>query len=68
MATVYKMAKGNFSRYFTTYNVGFINDIGAEDETQFDDVKSVKELSELFREFCKENDIPSNTVLYVEAV
>lgn len=41
---------------------------GMEDETQFESVKTLKELSDLFRDFCKENGFKTNTVTYVEAV
>lgn len=64
--TVRRAAAGNYSRYHGTYNIGFINDEGREDETQFDGVKSIRELQELFSGFCKENNFPENTVLYVE--
>ena len=61
--TVRKAAKGSYSRY-----IGFINSDGMEDETQFESVKTLKELSDLFRDFCKENGFKINTVTYVEAV
>ena len=64
--TVSKAAKGIFTRFHRTYNVGFINSDGAEDETQFDDVKSMKELGELFFQFCKENGFRKNSVTYIE--
>lgn len=50
------------------YNIGFINSDGMEDETQFESVKTLKELSDLFRDFCKENGFKTNTVTFVEAV
>lgn len=58
----------NYSRYHQKYNIGFINSDGMEDETQFESVKTLKELSDLFRDFCKENGFKTNTVTYVEAV
>ena len=64
--TVSKAAKGIFSRFHRTYNIGFINSDGSEDETQFDGVKSIKELEELFSGFCKENGFWKDTVTYVE--
>lgn len=66
--TVKTAAKGNYSRYHETYNIGFINSDGMEDETQFEGVKSLNELSDLFRDFCNENGFKRNTVTYVEAV
>lgn len=64
--TVSKAAKGIFSRFHRTYNIGFINSDGLEDETQFDDVKNIKELEELFSGFCKENGFRKDTVMYIE--
>ena len=64
--TVSKAAKGIFSRFHRTYNIGFINSDGLEDETQFDDVKNIKELEELFSSFCKENGFRKDTVMYIE--
>lgn len=66
--TVRGVAKGSYSRYNQKYNIGFINSDGMEDETQFESVKTLKELSDLFRDFCKENGLKTNTVTYVEAV
>ncbi len=66
--TVRTAAKGNYSRYHEKYNIGFINDDGAEDETQFEGVKTLKELADLFLDFCEENGYKTNTVTYVEAV
>ena len=64
--TVRKAAKGIFTRFHRTYNIWFINSDGSEDETQFDDVKSIKELEELFSDFCKENGFRKDTVRYIE--
>ena len=64
--TISKAAKGIFTRYHRTYNIGFINSDGLEDETQFDDIKSIKELGELFSGFCEENGFQKNTVTYIE--
>ena len=64
--TVSKAAKGIFTRCHRSYYIGFINSDGAEDETQFDDVKGIKELAELFSGFCKENGFRKNTVRYIE--
>lgn len=54
--TVRKAAKGSYSRSNQKYNIGFINSDGMEDETQFESVKTLKELSDLFRDFCKRTD------------
>ena len=64
--TVSKAAKGIFTRFHGTYNIGFINSDGSEDETQFDDVRSIKELEYLFFQFCKENGFRKNSVTYIE--
>lgn len=64
--TVSKAAKGIFTRFHRTYSIGFINSDGSEDETQFDDVRSIKELEELFSAFCKENGFRENSVTYFE--
>ncbi len=50
-----------------TYNVGFYNSVdNRDDETQFD-VEDMEELHELFRDFCKENDLQSDTQIdYIE--
>jgi hypothetical protein len=45
----------------STYNIGFINPEGKEDETQFDAFLK-EELTELWWDFCKENGI----ITYVE--
>lgn len=49
--TVRGAANGSYSRYNQKYNIGFINSDGMEDETQFESVKTLKELSDLFRDF-----------------
>ncbi|MGL5254548.1 MAG: LPD11 domain-containing protein [Brevinema sp.] len=48
-----------------TYRIGFINDEGNEDETEFE-ACNLHELLELYRNFCEENQFPMNTVTYVE--
>lgn len=50
-----------------TYDIGFINSDGAEDETEFD-VRDYDELVELWEDFCKENGFRYDSVLYVEKV
>ena len=53
------------------YNIGFVNSEGNEDETQFDIHgthsmrKTISELTELFADFCKENDFSTRKVSYV---
>lgn len=64
--TVREAATGEYSVYCRCYNIGFINDDGAEDETQFENVRTLRELSDLFRDFCKENGFKTNTVRYLE--
>ena len=54
-------------------NVGFINNEGFEDETQFSVSKPFteqgkEELEQLFSSFCKENGFNENAVMYVEVV
>ena len=50
-----------------TYQIGFVNSNGTEDETEFDNVHGLRELDKLYTTFCKENAFALNTVLYVEA-
>lgn len=53
------------------YDIGFINNEGNEDETQFDIQgtrsmrQTISELTELFADFCKENGFSTRKVLYV---
>lgn len=54
-------------------NVGFINSEGKEDETQFDIVsvgtpEGTKDLVEVYANFCKENNIEADTVMYLDIV
>lgn len=51
-------------------DIGFINtETEMEDETEFSiSAYDENELSELFSEFCKENKIADNTVIYVSVV
>ncbi len=49
-------------------SIGFENN-GVVDETQFHiNVYDVNELTELFSEFCKENNVPKNTVTSITVV
>ena len=50
-------------------NVGFLNDRNEEDEVQFDiHAYDVNELCQLFNDFCRENNFPANTVMYIAVV
>lgn len=57
-------------KVYQTVDIDFINSDGKEDETQFD-VKEIttpagqKELAELFKDFCIENNFSPNTVTAV---
>ena len=48
-----------------TYDIGFIDDVGRDDETEFD-VKDLDELVECWEDFCKENGFRYDSVTYVE--
>ncbi len=48
-----------------TYNIGFINDEGRDDETQFS-AENIDDLVELWEEFCRENGFRYDSVTYVE--
>lgn len=50
-------------------NIGFINDENREDQTRLDIMAYDEgELSNLFKDFCRENWFPQNTVTYVGVV
>ena len=50
-------------------DVGFINDENREDETELDIMAyDEAELSNLFRDFCRENGFPQNTVTHIVVV
>lgn len=59
---------------YISYNVGFINTSGMEDETQFDipaDAKQdevIIEILSLFKDFCMENNIEKPFITYIEAM
>ena len=65
---------GNLA-YICTFRIGFINPERGEwqgegianDETEFT-FESLDEADELYGEFCRENDLPEDTVKYVEIV
>lgn len=50
-------------------DIGFIDDENREDETEFG-IKAydVEELSSLFKDFCRENGFPQNTVNHIAVV
>lgn len=49
----------------STYNIGFINDEGRNDETQFD-AENLDDLKMLWDDFCMENHFMTDKVLYVD--
>lgn len=50
-------------------DVGFVNDIGQDDEKQMDiNAYDERELNRLFTDFCKENKFSTNTMTYVTIV
>lgn len=63
--------KVNDLKTWQMVTIGFINNENNEDATQFD-IKNIqtpagrKELAKLYHEFCKENNFPTDTVLYIE--
>ena len=50
-----------------SYNIGFINHNKQEDETQLD-VRSLKELIELWHSLYKEFDCDEDSILYVNLI
>lgn len=57
---------------YVSYNIGFINNEGKEDETQFDilvykdHTEAIEELMSLFNDFCNENNIKERKITYIE--
>ncbi len=57
---------------YISYNIGFIDNEGNEDETQFDipanysQSRAISDIMSLFRTFCKENNIANPSVIYIE--
>lgn len=57
---------------YISYNIGFVNDEGKDDETQFDipayknQSEAIEELMSLFNDFCKENNIKERRITYIE--
>lgn len=50
-----------------TYDIGFINDEVGEDETEFD-ADGINELEDLWEQFCEDEQIDPDSVVYVERV
>lgn len=65
--TVSEAGKGIVKGGYGTYQIGFVNDKGNDDETEYS-AYSLKELSELFSEFCRENGFNEDTVTYIRSV
>lgn len=61
--TLREAAKGIVTAGGGIYNIGFNGD----DETQFS-AYNLRELEELWREFCKENGFRKNSVNYIDRV
>lgn len=60
-------------KVWNSVDIDFINSDGMEDETQLDVMfigtkAGNEELAKLYREFCRENKFPTNTVLSVTVV
>lgn len=53
-------------RCTATVNIGFLDEKGALDETQFD--VGLDELMELFADFCEENGFDESSLTYVDIV
>lgn len=54
---------------FMSVGIGFMNEKGKEDETQMDiNAYDEQELSELFADFCRENQLLDDTVTYITIV
>ena len=68
----WQMEVDSLKRY-QSVDVAFINSDGLEDETEFDITGAgtkdgEKELTSLYKDFCKENGFKTNTVLSVTVV
>lgn len=59
---------------YVSYDIGFLDDNKREDEVEFDipaeskEVEVISELMELFKDFCKENNIKNPEISYIEKV
>lgn len=68
--TIRKAGKGIVKKAYgclNTYRIGFINNEGAEDQTELD-AADMKDLEMLWRSLCSEFNCKANSVLYVEIV
>ncbi len=68
----FQMEVKNIKRYQIVH-VNFINADGKQDETSFDvgylgTKTGNQELADLYKDFCKENRIPANTVIGITVV
>lgn len=67
--TVREVGKGIVIDKLATYRIGFINCICEEMEDQTElDAENMDDLEQLYREFCEENALLSNTVIYIERI
>lgn len=61
----------NDENEYISYDVGFLNNAGEEDETQFDILskdnqsEAISELMNLFHHFCLENNIEKGYIIYI---
>lgn len=61
----------NDENKYISYDVGFLNNAGEEDETQFDipstdnQGEAISELMNLFYHFCLENNIEKGYIIYI---
>lgn len=53
--------------HLETYNIQFVNDLGKDDETQFD-AHDYVELMRLFKDFCEENSFDPNKLTCIDKV
>lgn len=63
--TIREAGKGIVTAGWGTYRIGYIDEDGYDAETEFT-AFNMKELEELYRDFCKENGMRQNTVRYIE--
>lgn len=59
--TIREAGKGVVTTGWCNYRIGFMGD----DETVFT-AYNRKELGELWRDFCKDNEFPTNSIDYIE--
>ena len=53
--------------HLETYNIQFVNDLGNDDETQFD-AHDYVELMRLFKDFCEENNFDPHKLTCIDKV